>query len=156
MTPPVRVASCLNTLYQKNGRLTAALVVKAASKEGSPLHSYFEWDDTVAGARYRMEQARDLIRSVDVRFTIEDSEILIPKYMRDPDMDNDEQGYVTVESLRGSKANARRALTYECDRADAVLSRARHIAVGLGLADKIDLVKDALGTFRSIIHTQGD
>jgi hypothetical protein len=37
-------------------------VVEAARPKKSPLHDEFEWDNTVAAERWRMEQARHLIR----------------------------------------------------------------------------------------------
>jgi len=37
-------------------------VISAAKPRNSPLHGEFEWDDTVAAERWRMEQARHLIR----------------------------------------------------------------------------------------------
>lgn len=47
-----------------NGQLDAKSVVDAARKKRSPLHRYFEWDDTAAAEKYRVEQAGHLIRSV--------------------------------------------------------------------------------------------
>jgi len=44
------------------GFLTPEAVVSAAKDEDSPLHSYFTWDDTEAAHRWRLEQARKLIR----------------------------------------------------------------------------------------------
>lgn len=51
------------------GALTPSAVVDAARPEGHPLHSRFEWDDTVAAEAHRRQQARQLIAMVvrDVR-----------------------------------------------------------------------------------------
>lgn len=57
----------LQTIYDENGRLTPAIVVDVARDPAHPLHSKFEWDDKIAGEKYRMEQARDLIRTVKIR-----------------------------------------------------------------------------------------
>jgi len=46
--------------------LTAETVVKAARNAKSPLHGEFVWDDTKAAHRYRLVQARTLVRSVKV------------------------------------------------------------------------------------------
>jgi hypothetical protein len=46
------------------GTLTPAAIVEAATPAEHPLHSRFEWDDKVAGHRYRLDQARQLIRVV--------------------------------------------------------------------------------------------
>lgn len=40
------------------------LVVDSARDENSPLHPHFDWDDTVAAEKWRVEQARDLIRCI--------------------------------------------------------------------------------------------
>ncbi|WP_066795040.1 hypothetical protein [Sphingomonas soli] len=49
-----------------NGRLDNATVVEAARDKLNPLHPAFEWDDRKAAAAYRLDQAGDLIRAVDV------------------------------------------------------------------------------------------
>lgn len=56
----------LQAIYDKNERLTPALVVDAARPVGHPLHNSFEWNDKAAGEQYRLDQARRLIRSVRV------------------------------------------------------------------------------------------
>ena len=47
-----------------DGKLTAQAVVDAAREESSPLHGYFEWEDSKAANEYRLLQARKLIRVV--------------------------------------------------------------------------------------------
>jgi hypothetical protein len=54
----------LLTIREQHGRLTPAIVVEAAQAEDHPLHSRFEWDDAVAGHKYRLQQAKQLIRVV--------------------------------------------------------------------------------------------
>ena len=44
------------------GILRAQDVVDAARAEESPLHDWFEWDDSVAAENHRRQQARELIR----------------------------------------------------------------------------------------------
>lgn len=56
-------------IYQQNGSLTPAAVVEVARDPKHPLHGRFEWDDTVAAERYRLDQARQLIRVVKVTET---------------------------------------------------------------------------------------
>lgn len=43
------------------GKVTNEYVVQSATPEDSPLHSIFEWDDAVAGHKYRLSQATKLI-----------------------------------------------------------------------------------------------
>jgi len=56
----------INAIYVENGRLTPALVRDTARDPDHPLHSRFEWDDTLAGELYRLEQAHELIKSARV------------------------------------------------------------------------------------------
>ncbi len=59
-----RVVDALNALRTDDGRIMPEDVVAAARSTRSPLHSHFEWDDTVAAQQYRLEQARYLLRVV--------------------------------------------------------------------------------------------
>lgn len=62
----------LQSIYQRRHILTPPVVVEEARSVESPLHSHFEWDDTVAGEKYRLVQASELIRSVRVTYTSPD------------------------------------------------------------------------------------
>lgn len=48
------------------GLLRPKAVIDAARPLESPLHGAFEWDDSVAGEKYRIYQAQQLIRSFKV------------------------------------------------------------------------------------------
>lgn len=54
----------LLAIREKHGRLDPHLVIEEAREETHPLHSRFEWDDSVAGEAWRRSQAHELIRSV--------------------------------------------------------------------------------------------
>jgi hypothetical protein len=45
------------------------MVIEEAKSRSSPLHDAFEWDDKMAAAEYRKQQARWLIRSVHVMWS---------------------------------------------------------------------------------------
>ena len=49
---------------QNGGQAKPELLVDVARNARHPLHTYFEWDDDVAGEHYRVIQARTLIRSI--------------------------------------------------------------------------------------------
>ena len=53
-------------MSRNGGTLPPERVVEAARPEGSALHAYFDWDDRVAGDKWRLQQARELIRSVRI------------------------------------------------------------------------------------------
>ena len=54
----------LLAIRDQHGALTPVLIVEAASDPEHPLHSRFDWDDTSAGHKYRLEQAGTLLRVV--------------------------------------------------------------------------------------------
>ena len=89
----------LQALYDERGKLTPALVVDVARDPDHVLHNRFEWDDSVAGERYRRDQAHELIRSVRVNYvsarTEEPLSIRAFQAVKDPD-DTDGRKYVYV------------------------------------------------------------
>lgn len=63
----------LLALYERDQKLTAEQVVAEATDPTSPLHGAFEWDDQQAAHLYRLDQARLLIRKVEI--TIEERKV---------------------------------------------------------------------------------
>jgi hypothetical protein len=58
-----------------NGLLHPQAIVEAAKPARSPLHRLFEWDDAVAGAAYRVDQARAVVQSLQVEIVTKDGEV---------------------------------------------------------------------------------
>lgn len=58
----------LLAIRDRHGVLTPGLVLDEARDEQHPLHTRFEWDDTAAAEKWRLEQAHQLIVSVDVAY----------------------------------------------------------------------------------------
>ncbi|MDI6026721.1 hypothetical protein QBK99_11015 [Corticibacterium sp. UT-5YL-CI-8] len=48
------------------GELTPSAVVESAREPESPLHGHFDWNDAEAAEKWRVEQARTLIRCIRV------------------------------------------------------------------------------------------
>ena len=48
------------------GRLTPDAVVETARNPASAMHGMFDWDDAVAAAKWRIEQARAVIRHIHI------------------------------------------------------------------------------------------
>lgn len=53
-------------IEQKYGALTPANIVESAKSRKSILHPAFEWDDTIAAEKFRLQQARIIINNVEV------------------------------------------------------------------------------------------
>lgn len=56
-------------LAEKYGRaLQPAEIVGEARAEASPLHGWFDWDDSEAAAKWRLHQARQLVVTVQIEW----------------------------------------------------------------------------------------
>jgi hypothetical protein len=58
----------LQTIYDNHRTLTPGIVVDEARDPEHPLHARFEWDDSVAGEKWRHHQAHELITSVKITY----------------------------------------------------------------------------------------
>lgn len=57
----------LTDIYEKHGKLDGETVVAVATDPAHPLHSHFEWDDTIAARQHRITQGNTLIRKVTIQ-----------------------------------------------------------------------------------------
>ncbi|MAS97330.1 MAG: hypothetical protein CMF29_00135 [Kiritimatiellaceae bacterium] len=65
-------------LYDDTGELTAKGVVNKARNPKSALHSCFEWDDSVAGEKFREAQAYRLINRYQIKVVRTGEDIPVP------------------------------------------------------------------------------
>lgn len=124
-----------------NGTVTPDMVVADAESADSPLHELFEWDDEKAAAQHRLYQARELIRSITVVFVDETTTVQSVGYIRDPRVRSGFQGYVSVATIRTEEDASRAALISEFQRIAALLSRAKLLAVALGMAEELSAIE---------------
>ena len=61
-------AALLEIRAANDGILTAAAIVEAAADPEHALHGRFEWNDEKAGHKYRVQQARQLVRVVRMTY----------------------------------------------------------------------------------------
>lgn len=142
------VRARLARLLAADGVLTPRAVVKDAKNPKSPLHSEFEWDDSAAAERYRLAQARDLIARVHVHVETRTRHVRVPEYVRNPDADAREQGYVPVATLKTDRAKALDVLRNEAERTAALLQRTRDLAVALDLEGELDPILESFAAFK--------
>ena len=72
----------LTRIQTEHGSLTPQAVVDESRPDDAPLHPAFEWDDIVAGERYRHIQASDLIKTVEVIRPDQNEPKAEPAYVR--------------------------------------------------------------------------
>lgn len=137
-----RIAELANA---KGGHVTPEVILDDAMREDSVLHQYFEWDDSVAGYKYRLEQARALIRRCKVIQSVQETYIAVPTYTRDSTVDKKTQGYVSVESVRSQEDLIRDTLLERFKYVEGALRNVRSIAALFGLESDIeDLVSSVV------------
>lgn len=68
-----KVVTELNDIQAQQGEISPEAIVKAARQTHSELHSYFEWNNTKAADKYRLQQASELLRRIEVK-VIKDGE----------------------------------------------------------------------------------
>lgn len=155
-TPSMKktASEAINAIAARNGgRVTPEEVIDAARRTDSPLHDYFDWDDNSAAHKYRIEQARGLIREVKITFTVETKTVRSVYYVRDPSMGAKEMGYISVSKVRTESELAREVLVEEFSRVNAVLARAKALATILGLAEDIDQLNEQVASLSQRVLT---
>jgi hypothetical protein len=136
------------------GRLTPAAVVDDARKQSSPLHDQFEWDKTKAAYAHLIRQARELITSVVVIHRTETRTIKSVFYHRDPNASGNEQGYVSIPTLRSDEDSARAALVDAFSAVGDMLRRARELAVVLEMENEVEALLDSVMELRRRVSEQ--
>lgn len=77
-----------------SGDFTPKDIVAKAAPRQSPIHKYFDWNDTSAAEKWRLHQARNLVLSVVVEIDgIETSKYVSVKI-------NDRRSYIETETAR--------------------------------------------------------
>ena len=64
---PMKAGKEINSISNKSKYVTPDLIVSFASRnKDSELHKYFEWDNEIAGKKYRLSQASHLLRCITI------------------------------------------------------------------------------------------
>jgi len=94
-------AAELARIQAEHGNLTPEMILEEARSEASPLHSLFEWDDQVAGEKYRLGQARVLVRIVREEIGEEEdgSPIYVRTYVSAWRAGREESGYLSAREV---------------------------------------------------------
>ncbi len=61
-----RVGNELEAIYEEHGKLTPPLIVEDARNDERETHKLIEWDESTAAEKYRLEQARYIMRNIIV------------------------------------------------------------------------------------------
>jgi len=143
----------LTTIYTDQGKLTAPIIVDAARPEDAVLHPVFEWDDTIAGERWREHEARNLIKVVEVEETKDETISVSPVFLHVPDQGE----YHTTEVVLNEPsklASAVAQLQRQISGLERTLNTIRDMAgesENSDIAVKIMMASRAFDTIKSVI-----
>ena len=112
---------------QHKGVLTPEIIVQAAQNEDNPLHNQFDWNDSSAAHKHRLDIARQLLRAV--RFEVRTTKHVfnaVPSYIHNPSADYFEQSYINIETT--DRETKREVLLDEVERVISMILRAQKIS----------------------------
>ena len=127
----------LQRIADRDGILRPEAVVDAAKNKKNPLHTRFEWDDTEAGHRYRIWQARQIINVQVVQ--LPHTETVSRVYVSLP-RDRDEGGYRAVVDVLNDDELREEMLSAALADANRWRSKYRDLKELSRVFDEIDLV----------------
>ena len=131
------VTKRLREMSQENGgKLTPELLFEDARNPDSPLHPQFDWDDSTAAEKYRIQQARNLLCSATIEVEVDGDVLRMPQFNRDPELLDHVQEYHEMEVTLPSKALKRESHIEEFL---VALNGAISYAKGFGI--EADLIK---------------
>ncbi len=90
----------IEELTRATGGVTSRDVLEDARNARSPLHDYFEWDDSRASEKYRLHQAAHLVNHIEIEIVYgkrKEPETVRAFIIDSPE--NERQHYVCVERL---------------------------------------------------------
>ena len=121
---------------KNRGILRPSDVVKAARNPANVMHDSFEWDNDKAGDLYRLEQAREIIRSVQFTKITDERIYRFPVFVRDPYTEHGTQGYARTLDVATDEDRAKDVLRNELAQIHARIVRARTLSIAMGLDGK--------------------
>lgn len=150
------VAAELERIRTERGALRSDAVVDEATPQDAPLHPFFEWDDAVAAREQRLEQARRLVRSIEI---VRDDRPPVSMYVHYSAPEAGDGGYEPLsvvvsqpDRYLSALAEARKDLAAAQRRVTELLAVARTTGAKKGEVARIMLAVQALETANEAIH----
>jgi len=143
----------LNRLAKEHGgNLTPEIVIAAAQNPDSALHEQFDWDDDSAAHKWRLHQARALIRGATLIVKTGETRTILPAFVRDPDKPHHEQGYISTVKVKSDAETVHAVLTEEFARAASIMARARKLAAYFGMEEEVADVESQIHRLREAVQ----
>ena len=101
---------------EKTKGLTAQALVEEAEQRDSPIHDFFEWDNSKAGEEWRLQQARALINEVKV--IIDQKEFFAFENVSVGENDEKQRVYKSIEEIGSNETLRKQVIKSALERQD--------------------------------------
>lgn len=136
--PAQQAGEYMHDISDREGGLTAERLLELSRDEDALMHNCFEWDDTKAAERYRLSQARYIIRTI-VMTKINDEPV------------KEQRAFVSVTSTEHAEKGCFKpiitALSVEKDRSVVLDNAMRDWSVFKEKYSKLDELAGAIAAF---------
>lgn len=112
-----QVAGEMCQLLERNGLLSAKNLLDANRPEDAPLHSEFEWDDSIAAESWREQQARTIINSLIVKV---DQAEPVRAFFK---IENAGNAYQAIETILSAEDKTQKLLTVALGELNALMHK---------------------------------
>lgn len=142
------VTNALRTILKNHPKrkLMPAAVIEHARQPDSPLHGYFEWDDSKAAHAYRLVQARHLIAEIEI---VSDSKRESAPVFVSLLSDRKTGGYRDVGQVLASKSLRRELLATAVSELRAIQSRYDRLKELASVFKEVGRVEKKMATRRA-------
>lgn len=137
----------LERIEAQHGVIDPHVVLNASRDKSAPLHNHFEWDDSIAGEKWRIEQSRSLIRSVEI--IRETTEARVPAFINVASAG----GYVSAETMQCRPDLYREALREYRGRIAAAASQLEKLE-DLAPSDKKPQIREQRKALKSLAELE--
>lgn len=125
------LGEALDVIRQKcDGELKIKVALKEAKRVSNPLHNHLEWDDTVCGVEYRMQQLRNITNHIIEEIIVDGSPV-------------EQRSFVSVinetqETIYVSREDAIQNVDYRKQLLDQMIATLENLTVNIKILRRYD------------------
>jgi hypothetical protein len=121
------VGGVVEQLEEKYGQVTRENFLEASRPDDSPTHALFEFDDSVAAEKYRLDQSATIIRSLRVIYVNKDKEEIKVSAFVNVNPGQEKAAYESIELALKDESKRSIILNKIKGELDAFINRNQHI-----------------------------
>lgn len=136
MSVPVEDAAAeLDRIFREHGEIDPQTVVDESRPEGAVLHNLFDWDDASAAEKYRLTQARFIIRNIVQEEETAEGPVVVRGYH------STERSYLPTTVIMSDADMREMLLDRALKELEEFQAKYRHLAALAGVFEAIEQVE---------------